>query len=68
MTTHVQIAAELLRSGAGFFRTIARQNPQIQRQMEETAQAYDQVAALLETDPNGEVTAKTAANLTSAVE
>ncbi len=51
------MAADLLRSGAGFFRMIAQQNPAIQKQMEESALAYEQVAELVERDPTGEVSA-----------
>ncbi|MCB9990346.1 MAG: hypothetical protein H6867_03070 [Rhodospirillales bacterium] len=53
MTTHAQLAARLLRDAAGFFRTIGEQNEALKPQMEENANVFDQVATLVEQDPNG---------------
>lgn len=52
-TTHAQLAARLLRDAANFFRTVAEQNPPLQIAMSENADVFEEVAALLETDPTG---------------
>ncbi|MBU0800213.1 MAG: hypothetical protein KKA05_04335 [Alphaproteobacteria bacterium] len=51
--THGHIAATLLRDAAGFFRTIGEQNKPLAIQMNENAAVFDQVAALVQTDPLG---------------
>lgn len=51
--THAQIAARLLRDAAQFFRTVGDQNEPLKVQMNENADVFDQVAGLVETDPNG---------------
>ena len=53
MQTHAQVAAQLLREAARFFRSIADQNPAITKQMIENADVYQQAAELIETDPTG---------------
>lgn len=53
MPSHAQLAAKLLRDAATFFRTIAEQNPPLKEQMGENASVFDQVADLVERDPNG---------------
>lgn len=53
MRTHAQLAAELLRDSAAFFRTIGVQNPPLQIQMEESARVFEQVAGLVEQNPTG---------------
>ena len=53
MPSHAQLAARLLRDAASFFRTIGEQNPPLQEQMLENASVFDQVATLVEKDPNG---------------
>lgn len=53
MPSHAQLAAKLLRDAATFFRTIAEQNPPLKEQMNENASVFDQVADLVEGDPNG---------------
>ena len=53
--THATLAARLLRDAAIFFRTIAEQNPPLAAAMTENASIYDDVAALVEHDPNGVV-------------
>lgn len=55
MATHAQIAANLLRNAATFFRDIGGQNPQLAEQMEANAKTYDTVADLVEQNPNGEM-------------
>ena len=55
MTTHAEIAARLLRDAAAFFRTIGDQNQPLAEQMAENARVFEQVAELVETNPNGEI-------------
>lgn len=55
MPTHSQLAAQLLRDAATFFRTIAEQNEPLRDQMSENAAVFDEVAMLVETDPTGEI-------------
>lgn len=53
MTTHAELAARLLRDSAAFFRTVGQQNPALKVQMDENADVFEQVAALVEHDPSG---------------
>lgn len=53
MPSHSQLAAKLLRDAATFFRNIAEQNEPLKEQMTENASVFDQVADLVEHDPNG---------------
>lgn len=55
MATHAELAVNLLRNAAVFFRDIGQQNPSLQEQMETNAQTYDAVADMLEKDPAGEM-------------
>lgn len=55
MATHAEIAAKLLRDTASFFRTLAEQNPALMEAMGENASIFEDVAALVETDPLGQV-------------
>ena len=55
MATNAQLAAKLLRDASGFFRNVGEQNPPIAQQMNDNAQVYDQVAAMVEVDPTGEL-------------
>ena len=55
MANHAQVAAQLLRTAAKFFRDVANENPKIEEQMENDARTYDTVAKLVETDPGGEM-------------
>ena len=55
MPSHAELAARLLRDAASFFRTIGEQNPPLQEQMLENASVFDQVAGLVEKDPNGQI-------------
>lgn len=55
MATHAQLAARLLRDAAGFFRTVGEQNPVLKPQMDENADVFEQVAILVERDPDGEI-------------
>lgn len=53
MATYAQLGAKLLRDAATFFRNVGAQNQPLQEQMNDNAQVYEQVADLLEKDPNG---------------
>lgn len=55
MATHAQIAANLLRNAATFFRDIGGQNADLKEQMEVNAKTYDAVADRVEKDPNAEM-------------
>ncbi|WP_374408995.1 hypothetical protein [Pelagerythrobacter sp.] len=55
MATNAQLAAKLLRDASGFFRNVGEQNPPLQDQMNDNAQVYEQVAAMVESDPTGEL-------------
>lgn len=55
MATHAQIAANLLRNAATFFRDIGVQNAELKDQMAVNARTYDAVADMLEQDPNAEM-------------
>ena len=58
MSTNAQLAAKLLRDASGFFRNVGEQNPQLSEQMESNAQVYEQVAGMVEADPNAELPAQ----------
>lgn len=53
MPSHAELAARLLRDAAGFFRTVGEQNRPLATQMNENADVFEQVADLVEQDPNG---------------
>lgn len=53
MPSHAELAAKLLRDAAAFFKTISEQNPPLKDQMNENADVFEQVADLVEGDPNG---------------
>ena len=55
MAKHSDIAVNLLRNAATFFRDLGAQNPDIAEQMEANAETYDSVATLLEQEPDGEM-------------
>ena len=55
MPSHAEVAAKLLRDAAGFFQTVADQNPTLKDQMDQNATVFTQVAALVESDPTGEL-------------
>lgn len=55
MPTHAQLAARLLRDAAQFFKTVGEQNEPLKDQMAENANVFEQVAGLVENDPNGEL-------------
>lgn len=53
VTTHAQLAAQLLRDAALLMRTLGEQNEPLRAQMTENAAVFDQVADLVESDPTG---------------
>lgn len=53
MATYAQLGAKLLRDAATFFRNVGVQNEPLREQMNDNASVYEQVADLLEKDPNG---------------
>ena len=55
MPTHATLAARLLRDAAQFFKTVGEQNEPLKEQMAENANVFEQVADLVEQDPNGEL-------------
>ena len=54
MSTHAELAAKLLRDAADFFRNVGEQNEPVQDQMDENANVYEQVARLVESDPEAQ--------------
>ena len=55
MASHAEVAANLLRNAAIFFRDIGGQNPELKEQMEVNARTYDAVADMVQSDPRGEM-------------
>lgn len=55
MATIAEVGADMLRAAANFFRAVGNENPALTEQMTQNAQAYEQVAELLATDPSMEV-------------
>ncbi len=55
MPTNAQLAADLLRNAAIFFREVGVQNPQIKEKMRKSADTFDTVAKLVEANPNAEM-------------
>jgi len=55
MAKHSDIAINLLRNAATFFRDLGAQNPDLAEQMGVNAHTYDAVADLMESDPFGEM-------------
>lgn len=53
MATYAELAAKLLRDAATFFRNVGAQNDPLKEQMNDNASVYEQVADLLEQNPNG---------------
>lgn len=55
MPTHAELSSKLLIDAAQFFRDLGSQNAELKDQMEENATVFDQVAALLTQQPEGEL-------------
>ncbi len=58
MPTHAELAGKLLIDAAGFFKTLAEQNDDIQEQMAENATVFEQMADLIISQPEGEIDGK----------
>lgn len=52
-TPYSELCGKLLQDAAEFFRSLAVQNEPIREQMEENANVFDQIGALVMQDPNG---------------
>lgn len=63
MPTHAELAGKLLIDAAGFFKTLAEQNPDIQAEMTENAGVFEQMAALITQEPRGNINDKSHAEL-----
>ncbi|HEC14447.1 MAG TPA: hypothetical protein ENI72_01695 [Rhodospirillales bacterium] len=55
MPNNAELAAELLRNAATFFRDVGTQNPALKNQMSESARTFETIADLVETDPVGKM-------------
>jgi hypothetical protein len=55
MTTHVQLAAKLLREAATMFRSLGGADLNLSERLDEFAAVYEQVADLVEHDPTGSI-------------
>ncbi len=54
MATNAELAAQLLRNSATFFRDVGAQNPDLKDQMETNAETFEVVADMVEKDPEAE--------------
>ena len=63
MPTHAELAGKLLTDAAAFFKTLAEQNPAIQKEMEENAGVFEQMSDLVTQNPEGIINEKTHAQL-----
>jgi len=54
MPSNAEVAAKLLRDAAGFFLAVGQQNPALNAEMEINAKTFRGIAALVESDPEGE--------------
>lgn len=57
MTKHADLAADLLRKAADFYRQVAENNPGAAELLQESAQTFESVATLVERDPTGSLPA-----------
>ncbi len=53
MPTHAELAIRLLSDAAGFFRTLGSQTPELDEQMTQNADIFEQMADMMEADPTG---------------
>ena len=63
MPTHAELAGKLLIDAAGFFKTLAEQNPDIKTEMAENAGVFEQMSALLIQEPQGIINDKSHSEL-----
>lgn len=52
-TAYAELAGKLLQDASGFFKSLAEQNEPLKEQMEENANVYEQIGALVMQDPMG---------------
>ncbi|MCK5283990.1 MAG: hypothetical protein KAJ86_00225 [Alphaproteobacteria bacterium] len=50
---HSELAGQLLKDAADFFKTLGEQNEPIKEQMDENAKIYEQISSLVMQDPLG---------------
>ncbi|MCL4678391.1 MAG: hypothetical protein KJ017_07355 [Alphaproteobacteria bacterium] len=55
MPTHAELASKLLKDASTFFRTLASQNRNIEKQMSENATVFDKISNLVVQDPYGKL-------------
>lgn len=60
-TTNAEIAAQLLREAAEFYRTLGGSSPELKDRMDEFGVLYEEVAALLDAKPDGALADKPSA-------
>lgn len=58
MVTNAKVASKLLREAAQFYRTLGGSSPELKDRMEEFSDLYEEVAGLLDADPQGALTAQ----------
>ena len=64
MSTYAELSSKLLIDAAAFFRTLAEQNEPIKEQMTENANVFEQMAALISQEPEGELDGTSHSELT----
>jgi len=65
MPRHADLAAQLLKEAADFFRVVARQNDSVTAQLLNNAAVYDKASALIAAQPEGASDGKTHAAMAS---
>ncbi len=53
MPTHAELTGKLLKDAATFFRTLASQNKNLEKQMSENATVFEKMGDLIISDPTG---------------
>ncbi|MCB1316819.1 MAG: hypothetical protein KDK27_12730 [Leptospiraceae bacterium] len=59
---HTKAAAQMLRGAAHFFRSVGEQDASVAKQMNDNADVYEQMAHIVETNPEGTINMDTPAN------
>lgn len=67
MPTHAELSVNLLRQAAGFFKSVAAENPAVRKDMLENAETFEQVAVMLDHSPQGQTGGKTHAALAAGL-
>ena len=55
MPTHAELASKLLADASTFFNALGEQNPELTEQMAENCTVFQQMAALLAQEPEGQI-------------